>query len=274
MPGAISYADGEEKQTAIVNAESNWTATFTNLPKYRDGGIEIVYTVDEKVVSEGYTKTINGNTITNTHIPEITQLTATKLWDDCNDQDGKRPTSVQITLYADGEEIQTTTVNAENNWTARFTNLPKYKNGGKIIVYTIDEKVVAEGYTKSVNGYTVTNTYVPETTEVVATKVWDDANNQDGIRPESVEITLYADGEEKQTLTANIESNWTARFTNLPKYKNGGIEIVYTIDEKTVAEGYTKKVNGNIITNTHTPEKTEVTVKKRALTIPQRHLNK
>ena len=191
------YADGEEKQTITVNVESNWTATFTNLPKYRDGGIEIVYTVDEKVVAEGYTKTVNRNTITNTHIPEITQLTSTKLWDDCNDQDGKRPTSVQITLYADGEEKQTATVNAESNWVTTFTNLPKYRDGGIEIVYTIDEKEVAEGYTKSVNENTITNKYVPETTEVTATKVWDDANNQDGIRPESVEITLYADGEEE-----------------------------------------------------------------------------
>ena len=42
--------------------------------------------------------------------------------------------------------------------------LPKYKNGGKLIVYTIDEKVVAEGYTKTVNGNTITAVGVGETT--------------------------------------------------------------------------------------------------------------
>ncbi|MFR5149640.1 MAG: Cna B-type domain-containing protein [Ruminococcus sp.] len=41
---------------------------------------------------------------------------------------------------------------------------------------------------------TPTNTYAPEETSVSVRKVWDDSSNQDGIRPASVTVQLYADG--------------------------------------------------------------------------------
>ena len=42
--------------------------------------------------------------------------------------------------------------------------------------------------------YTAVNTTVPSTTEISGSKTWNDANNQDGIRPTSITINLLADG--------------------------------------------------------------------------------
>ena len=41
---------------------------------------------------------------------------------------------------------------------------------------------------------TKTNSHTPEKTEVAGEKTWDDANDQDGKRPESITVNLLADG--------------------------------------------------------------------------------
>ena len=89
------------------------------------------------------------------------------------------------------------------------------------------------------------------------TKVWDDNNNQDGIRPEEVKVQLYADGQAVGTaITLNEANQWKHTFSDLAKYANGK-EIAYTVKEVDVANGYTDKVeignDGNFtVTNTHT----------------------
>lgn len=98
---------------------------------------------------------------------------------------------------------------------------------------------------------------VRETTSVSVVKVWDDKNNQDGKRPSSVVVTLYADGVSTgKTLTLNADNKFTGTFTDLDKYADGK-KIAYTVQEAAV-EGYTCTITGNadngyIITNSHTP---------------------
>ncbi|WP_156010962.1 Cna B-type domain-containing protein, partial [Streptococcus ruminantium] len=195
-------------------------------------------------------------TIKNTR--EKLSIPVAKKWVDNNDQDGKRPESITIQLYANGKAIdgQTVTLNAANSWTARFENLPKTDDEGKDIAYTIEETNVPDGYTASVNGTTITNTHTPETTQVAGTKTWNDNNDQDGKRPQSITVNLLADGKPFKTQKVTAENNWKYTFTDLPKYANGK-EIVYTVSEEKV-DGYEMKVEGTNITNTHTPETTEV----------------
>ena len=73
---------------------------------------------------------------------------------------------------------------------------------------------------------TLTNTHTPETTEATVKKVWDDANNQDGIRPAELTVEL-SNGD---TVTLNEANKWTATIGNLPKYADGE-EIAYTWTE-------------------------------------------
>ncbi|MDQ8817479.1 Cna B-type domain-containing protein, partial [Streptococcus ruminantium] len=93
-----------------------------------------------------------------------TSLTVTKVWKDNNNQDGKRPGSIQVQLYANGEKLgEPVTLTADNKWTHTWTGLDKKANQ-KDIVYTVKEVSVVDGYTASVgkveNGnITITNTY-------------------------------------------------------------------------------------------------------------------
>ena len=258
----ILLANGEKVGEKVLSSGNDWADVFTDLDMYADGKM-ITYTVEEIGVDEEvYTSVItgdqrNGYIITNTHTPEIISVEGGKTWEDAENQDGKRPDSIVIRLYADGVEVASKTVNTADNWKWSFTDLPKY-SGGKEITYTITEDLV-EGYTTTVNGFDVTNTYEPEKVSIFVTKAWDDANDQDGIRPESITVTLLADGKDTgKTLTLSEENKWTGSFDDLDKYVPVGHEIQYTVAEAEV-EGYTSNVTGDmttgyIITNTHEPE--------------------
>ena len=106
-----------------------------------------------------------------------TTSTVTKVWNDNNDQDGKRPTSIQVQLYTDGTaEGSAVTLTEAGGWTYTWNNLPEKQNGTDI-VYAVTETGVPTGYTSSTseNGgtFTITNSYTPETVDVSGEKIWD-----------------------------------------------------------------------------------------------------
>ena len=253
-------------KTVTLTAANNWTQTITGLPEKADGEY-ITYTWTEVNVPEGYSLTGTSKnetvtTLTNTHTPELTSITGTKTWKDADNQDGKRPESITVNLFADGTKLksQSVSADADGNWSYSFTDLPKYANGQEI-TYTVTEDAV-DGYTTESDGYNFINTHQPETTEITGTKTWNDANNQDGKRPESITVILLANGTEKtrQAVTADEVGNWTYTFKDLPKYANGQ-EITYTVAEEEVTD-YTTTYDGSNITNSYTPGKTSATVTK------------
>ena len=253
--------ENEPIKTVTIDASSDWKYVFSKLPKYDEDKNEITYRVVEETVPEydtEYEISDNGVEIYNHHTPEKVSVEGSKTWNDNGDQDGKRPESITVRLFADGTEVTSKTVTANDNWKWSFTDLDKY-NSGTEIVYTISEDTVAD-YTTVVDGYNITNTHTPEKISISGSKTWDDADNQDGKRPESITVRLFADGTEVTSKTVTANDNWKWSFTDLDKY-NSGTEIVYTISEDTVAD-YTTVVNGYDVTNTHTPEKTTITGSK------------
>ena len=262
-------ADGQDTGKTLELTEANgWAGSFTNLDADK-GGTPIQYTVVEVTVT-GYTSDVTGDaasgfTITNSYSPETVDVKATKNWDDANNQDGKRPTKITINLLADGQKVESKEVQAaaDGTWTVEFTKLAKYKDG-KEIKYTVTEDAVAE-YESTITDFTITNKYAPKAIDYKVTKVWNDANNQDGKRPESVTVQLYkkvGDADpvavegKKLTLTAKDKTDantWVASFTNLPQYE-AGKEITYSIKEVDVPAGYEASVTGQVVTNTYNPE--------------------
>ena len=136
--------------------------------------------------------------------------------------------------------------------------------------YTYDDKVITVTVTLTDNGEgeiiadvvydveaTFNNTYNP-LIEITVSKVWDDADDRDSIRPKSVFVNLLADGEILQTAELNADNNWTYTFTELYKFGSEGKEIVYTVKEADIPAGYTVEIVGNasdgfVITNIHKP---------------------
>ncbi|UVH25074.1 Cna B-type domain-containing protein (plasmid) [Lacticaseibacillus paracasei] len=245
-------ANGKVVQIKTVTASDNWKYSFTNLPEFENGQ-KITYTVTEDAVA-GYTSTIDGYNITNNHTPATVKVSGTKTWNDNNNQDGIRPSSITVNLLANGQQVASKKVTASDNWQYSFDNLAAYANGQKI-TYTVTEDAVA-GYTSTIDGYNITNNHTPATVKVSGTKTWNDNNNQDGIRPSSITVNLLANGQQVASKTVSASDNWQYSFDNLAAYANGQ-KITYTVTENAV-EGYTSAVNGYNVTNCHTPATVKV----------------
>ena len=258
-----------------VTAADQWQTKFENLPVYENGQ-KIDYSIEEDDVA-GYTKEIKDFTVTNSYTPEMIKISGQKVWDDADNQDGKRPASVKVKVKNGDTVVDELEVTAANDWKFESKALPKYA-AGQEIAYTVTEEAVAEYQTK-IDKFTITNSYTPQSTEYAVTKVWDDADNQDGKRPASITVQLYrsVNGQDPiavvgktLTLTADNETaanTWKASFTNLPQFDKGQ-EITYSVkeDDATVAalkeKGYSPKVEGQTITNSHTPEQVKVSGQK------------
>ncbi len=84
---------------------------------------------------EDYQTLVNGYDITNSYTPGKTSVSVTKAWDDADNQDGKRESSVKVELLADGTPVvgSETTLSADNNWTYTWAGLDVKKSGVNIV---------------------------------------------------------------------------------------------------------------------------------------------
>ena len=292
-----------EVKTYVLNKDNNW-AMQTDIKR----GEEENYTFSEVCNAANYTRVseAGGDWDKNTYTLSYTnkydkggsvKLVVKKNWDDSNNSDGIRPDSVNIKLYRNGTDMQKDQIlSAANNWTAEFNDLPKEDDLGEKYEYEVkeDSSSVVNGNAKT--GYeiayevkestdkssdittittNITNTHKPKTVQKTIRKVWDDENDQDKIRPDSVRFNLLANGKDVvDTVTLNSENGWKTRSKVLPKCENGN-EIEYTWEE--VKEGV---VIGNeqigykvsyddeddsdttIATNSHTPGRGSITITK------------
>ncbi len=203
----VKQADKVVKEQVITSAE-DWKYVF-EVPKYNENVDEIRYTVDEKEIPQFYDKTINSHTITNTFtVPEDTKkITVTKVWDDNNNQKGKRPETILLLLKGNNE-IYSQTVSVANSWKHTF-EVPVYDNNANKISYIADEAEANENdlefYLKTVNNNTITNTYVGP--EIVVTKQSDKQGK----------VVEYSDTI-KYTITATNSG-----------YKSGNVKITDTM---------------------------------------------
>ena len=92
-------------------------------------------------------------------IRPVSIVSGHKIWNDNDNEKGARPEYIIIRLLANGEEITQKPVFAEDDWSWSFGSLPKYA-GDNEIEYTIKEDAL-EHYESEINGYDVTNTYIP-----------------------------------------------------------------------------------------------------------------
>ncbi|MFD0704385.1 Cna B-type domain-containing protein [Alloscardovia venturai] len=137
--------------------------------------------------------------------------------------------------------------------------------------YTVDSKNTQEITIQDQRNtpMTITNhVNKAEKTSVSVKKVWDDENDRDGKRADSIKVQLYANNEPSgKAVTLNSDNDWQHTWSNLLKKTNGtGNEITYTVKEVNVPAGYTSTTsgdaqNGFTIVNAHTPT-TPVPTKK------------
>ena len=183
---------------------------------------------------------------------EFVDIPVTKTWNDNNNADGNRPASVTARLYADGVEVDSHVLTAAENWQFTFVEKPRYQEDNKTeIVYTVGEDAVAM-YAATVNGCNIVNDYQPEVTSVSVSKVWDDNNNEQNLRPDSIAVSLSDGQKVVKVVVLNEANGWTATVNNLPTVVNGQ-NAQYAWKEQQVLsyslEGVTQQGNLMVFTN-------------------------
>ena len=230
---------------------------------------EIVITVSDN--GDGTLKVERGDEIPDivfNNRYDVTEATVKKIWDDNDNQDGIRPDDLVVALMRGEEKIAEVTLNDDNDWTETVKDLAKYeKDGVTEIEYTWVEVEIPEGYTlKSMEKEgvitSIINPHTPEVTEATVKKVWDDNDDQDGIRPEKITVNLMNGETVVKTVELYEGNEWTATVSDLPKYEKG-VEITYTWEEVDLPEGYEltgSDCEGTVttLTNTHEPEKMQI----------------
>ena len=257
-------ADDTGEQVGTITTDENGVGTITGL-------IKQAYTVQEIQAPTGYvlseepikiSKDDFGNDLAISrdvvNQKEKTSVAGQKTWNDNDNQDGKRPSKITVNLLANSVKVASKEVkpDAAGTWAYHFDNLDVVDDAGNVIAYTVSEEPV-EGYETTIEGTNITNTHTPEVTEVAVKKIWDDADNKDGLRPEKITVRLLADGQEVAVKEITATDNWQASFTDLPVYKEGK-KIAYAITEDPVA-GYITNIDGFTVTNRHTPPTTPPT---------------
>lgn len=183
-----------------------------------------------------------------------------KLWDDDNDRDGKRPGSIKVHLYADGVDTnESVTLNDNNNWSGTFERMLTYnEEDGSYIDYTFVEEFEGDDEYKLKTKQEIQedgsilvsliNVHDPETINIPIKKLWDDENNRNNTRPASITVRLYADGKLYKTIaiTPDMDGDWYAEFKDLPKYRDHGELIQYTIEEVYVDNYIPGETEGNM----------------------------
>lgn len=291
-------------KTYVLNEANNWQAQ-TDIKRGEEGN----YTFSEVCDAPNYeridkepTGTWDKDTYTASYTNRYykggnVKIVVKKSWDDSNNSDGIRPDSVVVKLYQNGKYIDQDVLNSSNNWSTEFNDLPKQDDVGEDYEYEVKEESTSVINGNAKTGYEVayevkestdtssdittittdiTNTHTPKTVQKTIRKTWDDENDQDKIRPDSVRFNLLANGKDVvDTVTLNSENGWKARSKVLPKCENGN-EIEYTWEEvkegvvtgdeqigyKVFYDENSDDPDTTVATNSHTPGRGSITITK------------
>ena len=230
FPTSIQYAFDNTKYTVTVEVADNGNGTLSVTPAYTKNG----ESVDEIVFTNS----------TRVDVP------VRKVWEgDAAVVGEMRPTRVLVQRLADGEVVATRAISTGNAtaadssvWESRFTGLPEYKDGKKI-VYTAQETVPSNySVTIGKDGDTLVlvNTYYEATVTLGGRKTVKGMKLTDGAYSFKLEPPYGgAPMPESDEVTCDAEGNFsfgemTFRLSDLEQ-EDGSLsdtaELVYTIRE-------------------------------------------
>ncbi len=233
-------------------------------PTYKDSNSSVDASKTPVVITEQNCRIngdVNEGNILLTNVLDTTTLYVEKSWVDKSSYFADKP-EVQVQLqyrlessdtWLDGS-VAVKALNTANSWKTNFANLPVENSEGTKYEYYIREATIGgTAYNSSVYQYSYSGSEAENTTKdskttstitntlevrkaITVTKEWDDDNNRDGIRPDSITINLIKDkgttNSKTQTVTLSSGNSWSYTFDKLPKYRPDGTTLcTYTVEE-------------------------------------------
>lgn len=277
IPTGLSYV---LDATDADRSGNVWSYTFEGLDVTDAVSNPITYSVAiTSTVSDQYSYGIENKSaelgyILMTHSLITTDINSYVVWEDDGNNDGYRPSTVNLQLYANGRRVEDaegrlSISSSGNTWTYTFADFQKYYtddagNKGREIRYTLEATPTNPGeldeYSIAYHNYTVILSHRKDTVSRSVHVEWQDSNNQDGKRPVSMMVQLYADNvplEGKVVLLSNA-NNWTHTWDDLAKYADGGREVTYSARVSSTLVDYTAKSTGMTIEMTYVPSSTSI----------------
>ncbi|MBP1920806.1 Cna B-type domain-containing protein [Youngiibacter multivorans] len=260
ISGGADMAVGDVKNLPDGTLQVTWPG----LPSTDPQGNLYIYTVKEIGTPTNYSKSEVGLTVTNTYVPPKENITANKIW---VGGPTPRPT-IAFQLYrsvlggaavAVGDPKNLVNGVIEVTW----NDMPTTDMNGNPYTYTVQEVGTPTNYTKSENGLTVTNTYVPPRDNITATKIWVGGPSP---RP-TITFQLYRSvlggaaapiGDPKDLVNGVLQVTWN----DMPLADGNGNPYTYTVREVGTPTNYTKNESGLTVTNTYVPPKTDISANK------------
>mgnify|MGYP001356789340 CR=1 FL=1 len=291
---------------------AEWKAVWENLPARMPGSYlpdsdsETEYRVTEAVsgsyVQVGDTKKENKTDVDGTY-PEfqftnkaVTSLTVEKKWHTADAK--KHPITMELWRTTDKNLIgktgvdgveqvagMTAELSAANNWRHIFGELDKVNSQNqKYYYYAIEQGTPDEDMEVIYDHGEPTETTVAFTTAITnrgytnipVSKTWRDDSDAQGLRPETLKLTLYrrtdpaAQGEVAGEVTLSAKNAqdgnadvWTYTFEHLPDTDGSGNPYTYWVEEEHL-ESYTVTGSGTLaLTNTLGGKETEIAIQGR-----------
>ena len=252
--------DGEGHKVQIKGRDISKFRVEEILDSSTEGTWKPVYSGPETKLEEDKTP-VYTFTIRNRSLKDRVKIDLEKTWS--GDNENSRPDSVTVKVLRDQELAREVVLKKQDGWKA---SVDQDKDGNPLMtinpdtgdnyVYSLEE-VEADGYmctfsegasseavrTVQENGHNVTYTETTRTFKlknewtrgpgfvtVKGRKIWEDDDNADGKRPESIRINIISgDGGVARELDVSGSGNeWEWSASGLPRYDGNGDEIQYT----------------------------------------------
>ena len=278
-------ANGTVAARKAVTEKESWKCVFTGLPLRDKNNEPILYRVAENTIpgysiSQRKTEPAQSSSllscrntsyiILNHREPSTTSVTVKTSWNDSMDHEKLRPKQTKVQLYANGIPYGGKRIlDSSNGWKCHFKDLP-VNTGGNRISYTAAQEWVPDGYQESLsadengtilieNQHNAGESVSDDSSDMTSLSgyvKWDDADDQDSLRPFELEINLQANGKQIARKKVSAADGWTFSFDSLPKYTNGS-EISYSV-HAAPPSSYEVSEEGSSLLCTHDPETTGI----------------
>lgn len=238
----------------ITLTEGTYTLTEITAPD----GYEVAESIVFEVGADGLIKA-NGQTVdkiimkdeptpvTPEPEPEKVSVTVTKVWNDADDQDGKRPDDITVILTANGvEQSVQKTLTAETGWTAQFDDLDKTDSEGNKIAYSVKE-VSVNDYDTNIqgsdeSGITIINTHSPETRDISVQANFDENIPE---KPDEIDIDLLGNDKPIDSKPLTEDNDYSNTFEDVPVYEEGE-PVSFRMTIGNPIPRFSPKIEGNI----------------------------